>query len=165
MADEVTSEVEDWDEFPDDDPIVEAAEAEADDALAILRKQQKNAKHVDKEEREALGTIITGFLKEASPDQLELADIFLDGVTTGTQAKKAIDKIKARAAKLAGPDAESDDEEPKGQAFAPPMGDGGSAPATDAEKLNKKLKSGKITMKDFQAAWDSTPTGQWSYKD
>lgn len=167
------AEYEEWDEYPDDeDPTVEAAEADADDALAILRKQQKHAKHVDKEEREALGSIITEFLKEASPEQIELADVFLDGVTTSTQARKAIDKITARAAKLnpeghiVDPLEDGAGDEPKhGDAFAPPLEGQAKQPLSKDEELNRKIKAGKVGIDDLMETWETVPTGQWSYKE
>jgi hypothetical protein len=168
-------EFEDWSEFPDDedalqDPAVTKAEDEADDALALLRKQQKAQKHVDKEEREALGSIVTEFLKNASPEQIELADIFLDGVTTSTQAKKAIDKITARAAKLnpedhiADPASESE-EEHEDRSFSPPIEGSSGTPLSDGEKMTKKLKSGGVSIGDFMKTWESTPPGQFSYNE
>lgn len=143
-------EYENWDEFDEDEDQGEEQEQEADDALAAMKKEQRRRQNAKDEDSQAVGTIVTAFLKDATPEQVELAEIFLDGCTTPSQTRRAIDKIKARAAKLNPQDniqppagSESDesdeDEDEDDKEFAPPAAGAPITPQTKQDQRRKAL--------------------------
>ncbi len=97
------------DESDEDVNDEEAEEISAKSGIDIdklvrdVKAVKKFVKHrIKTEESERMKSLLDEFFRNASDEEKELAEIYLDGVETYRQAQKAIDKIRARAAKLAG---------------------------------------------------------------
>ena len=136
---------EDWSAYPDGegDPNVAAAEGAADDEMTKMRKQlaQLTQRFQAEDEQNSVDKIIDDFRKDATPEALEFAEIFLDGVETRAQAEKAIEKVKARAAKL-NPEANIQPPAQSAQAFAPPAEGSPTQPKSEWERTHERALKG-----------------------
>lgn len=160
-----------YDELIDDlesmgaDP--EGAEGDADKDTEKLQKvaQGVKAKLSASDNETKVAQMQAAFYKEFGGNEsvMDLAEVFLNGVETPTQMEAAINKVKARAAKLgaikleAGDDG-SDDDETKAGALAPPVDNSEGMPDTEGVKLDKQLRSGKMNAVDaFKTFLEAEP--------
>lgn len=167
---------EDWDfddiDFDDDDESDASAESEDDtggdpDVTKRLERLEKATGKVVKklkgDQEQSAEALKAEFLEDATDEIKDLADVFdLESLTSRRQVEKAIEKIKARAAKL-NPEANISEPGAESDAFAPPATAGKAGPPSPDEKLNKRLREGKIGIDDFLETFEKAPTGEWSY--
>jgi len=167
---------EDWDfddiDFDDDesDASAESDDGGASDPAVIERIERlekatgKVVKKLKGDQEQSAEALKQEFMKDATDEIKDLADVFdLEGLTSRRQVEKAIEKIKARAAKL-NPEANiAEPDDGAEAAFAPPATAGKAGPPSPDEKLNRKLREGKVKIDDFLETFKDAPTGEWSY--